>query len=292
MTKLSLAVSLCALLTPLPALANLQIDGYVSVCDGRGEPTDEFVSGVWITGFHGAVNAEDQDQSTTTDDEGYFYLDGDYNGNGQYCQREADFKCAVRFEKPGFEPTFFEDRWYNDNNNNDLRHFTHDQNLGLEICLRRRPQVETVDTDGDGIDDGADACPYLADPDQADEDGDGVGDLCDPTPDGINIWEGDRDHDGYLDGEDNCPLEPNADQADADADGTGDHCDESPWGADGDPPHDHGDEGDHPPGVDPPPAAAPEGAGEGAGYGGGIVSAAVDGLRVADAILDRLGATV
>ncbi|MBH23922.1 MAG: hypothetical protein CMH57_05580 [Myxococcales bacterium] len=28
--------------------------------------------------------------------------------------------------------------------------------------------------------------------------------------------------------------------------------------------------------------------GEGAGYGGGIVSAAVDGLRVADAILDRL----
>lgn len=32
--------------------------------------------------------------------------------------------------------------------------------------------------------------------------------------------------------------------------------------------------------------------GEGAGYGGGIVSAAVDGLRVADAILDRMGATV
>lgn len=32
--------------------------------------------------------------------------------------------------------------------------------------------------------------------------------------------------------------------------------------------------------------------GEGAGYGGGIVSAAVDGLKVADAILDRLGATV
>ena len=32
--------------------------------------------------------------------------------------------------------------------------------------------------------------------------------------------------------------------------------------------------------------------GEGAGYGGGIVSAAVDGLRVADAILDRLDATI
>ncbi len=32
--------------------------------------------------------------------------------------------------------------------------------------------------------------------------------------------------------------------------------------------------------------------GEGAGYGGGIVSAAVDGLKVAEAILDRLGATV
>lgn len=37
------------------------------------------------------------------------------------------------------------------------------------------------DEDGDGVPDGRDVCPYLAD-DQADGDGDGVGDLCDPNP--------------------------------------------------------------------------------------------------------------
>jgi len=39
------------------------------------------------------------------------------------------------------------------------------------------------DEDGDGVDDGCDVCPHIADPDQADRDGDGVGDACDPNPD-------------------------------------------------------------------------------------------------------------
>jgi len=38
------------------------------------------------------------------------------------------------------------------------------------------------DEDGDGVDDGCDVCPHLADPAQADGDGDGVGDACDPEP--------------------------------------------------------------------------------------------------------------
>jgi hypothetical protein len=39
------------------------------------------------------------------------------------------------------------------------------------------------DEDGDGVDDGCDVCPEIADPDQADRDGDGIGDACDPNPD-------------------------------------------------------------------------------------------------------------
>jgi hypothetical protein len=37
-----------------------------------------------------------------------------------------------------------------------------------------------VDTDGDGVCDGDDLCPLVADPLQQDSDGDGLGDLCDP----------------------------------------------------------------------------------------------------------------
>ncbi|MCW5892537.1 MAG: hypothetical protein KIT14_18645 [bacterium] len=37
-----------------------------------------------------------------------------------------------------------------------------------------------VDSDGDGVCDGEDVCPFVPDPAQLDTDGDGVGDLCDP----------------------------------------------------------------------------------------------------------------
>ncbi|HEY3359006.1 MAG TPA: thrombospondin type 3 repeat-containing protein [Polyangia bacterium] len=57
------------------------------------------------------------------------------------------------------------------------------------------------DVDYDGVLDGEDNCPTVANPGQADADGDGRGDACD-----------------------NCPATPNASQADADGDGVGDAC--------------------------------------------------------------------
>jgi len=71
------------------------------------------------------------------------------------------------------------------------------------------------DSDGDGIPDEYDNCPYDFNPDQTDTDGDGAGDACD----------GDDDDDGVADPEDNCPLDYNPGQADLDGDGEGDACD-------------------------------------------------------------------
>src|SRR5262249_31700008 len=60
----------------------------------------------------------------------------------------------------------------------------------------------TDDTDGDGISDGHDNCPFVPNRDQRDTDGDGRGDACD-----------------------NCPTVANPDQHDIDGNGIGDACD-------------------------------------------------------------------
>ena len=86
-----------------------------------------------------------------------------------------------------------------------------------------------ADSDGDGVIDGTDNCPAVANPDQADTDHDGTGDACDATVRGP-----DTDGDGRPDIDDNCPNVANPGQADADGDGAGDACDGTPRGPDGD----------------------------------------------------------
>jgi len=63
------------------------------------------------------------------------------------------------------------------------------------------PALVENDMDGDGVEDGRDNCPAVANVDQVDTDGDGVGDRCD-----------------------NCRDETNPTQADTDGDGLGDTC--------------------------------------------------------------------
>jgi hypothetical protein len=86
-----------------------------------------------------------------------------------------------------------------------------------------KPDACDSDDDNDGVADGSDNCPTLANADQKDSDKDGAGDACDS----------DDDNDGVPDGADNCPTVPNPDQKDTDKDGKGDVCDEGssalPW---------------------------------------------------------------
>jgi hypothetical protein len=62
-----------------------------------------------------------------------------------------------------------------------------------------------LDEDGDGVNNGADNCPFVVNADQHNEDGDKFGDACDP-----------------------CPILAAGIEADADGDGVGDNCDPHP----------------------------------------------------------------
>jgi len=85
-----------------------------------------------------------------------------------------------------------------------------------------------LDTDGDGVADSFDNCPFVVNSNQADTDlggGDGVGDACDNCPSVQNASQSDGDNDTRGDVCDNCPNTANANQANADGDSRGDVCD-------------------------------------------------------------------
>lgn len=80
-----------------------------------------------------------------------------------------------------------------------------------------------VDSDGDGLVDICDVCPY--DP-LNDVDGDLVCGDVDNCPQTYNPGQDNGDSDSQGDACDNCPLVDNEDQSDADGDGEGDVCDD------------------------------------------------------------------
>ncbi len=105
--------------------------------------------------------------------------------------------------------------------------------------------LETSDSDGDGVPDFQDLCPFVEGPDTTDPafdiDMDGIPNVCDNCPGVPNRFQidadangvgdacqDDLDGDGLIDANDNCPDIANSDQTDFDGDGVGDACDNCP----------------------------------------------------------------
>ena len=86
------------------------------------------------------------------------------------------------------------------------------------------PCPDATDSDGDGVGDGCDNCPAIANSDQADIDTDGLGDACDDCVDPDGDGFGNAGYPTATCPTDNCPGTSNPDQADTDLDGIGDAC--------------------------------------------------------------------
>lgn len=97
---------------------------------------------------------------------------------------------------------------------------------GIEKIPDTRDLSSSLDSDGDGIPNSKDNCPFVFNQDQADQGDVKCEKIC-LTPE-MPCHTKCSNPDGVGDACDNCPTEYNPDQADSDNDGVGDACDKCP----------------------------------------------------------------
>ncbi|WP_370317305.1 PHB depolymerase family esterase [Pseudoalteromonas sp.] len=180
-------------------------------------------------GNNSAVITATDDTALTSTDSISFVIDagvtGDYNlhiNEGHISWGEGYSACYLAFGTAAFTM-----REYSAGTNQCQWIADDDSTCAGPLQACKTTTEPTNDADNDGVLDGADNCPNVANADQADNDNDGIGNVCDSTPDGETS---DSDSDGVSDSLDNCPLVANSDQLDSDADGVGDACDSTPNG--------------------------------------------------------------
>lgn len=180
-------------------------------------------------GNNTAVITATDDTALTSTDSISFVIDagvtGDYNlhiNEGHISWGEGYSACYLAFGTAAFTM-----REYSAGTNQCQWIADDDSSCAGPLQACKTTTEPTNDADNDGVLDGTDNCPNVANADQADNDNDGIGNVCDSTPDGEMS---DSDSDGVSDSLDNCPLVANSDQLDSDADGVGDACDSTPNG--------------------------------------------------------------
>jgi RHS repeat-associated protein len=182
----------------------------------------------------------------------HIYIGGIIPNNGLPAEI-CDFTYSIDKNLKDLDDPLTENVFLFDENNNSILKTVAEN--GMEMNRNNVPFVTTfcgnanADSDGDGIVDSIDNCPYTFNPLQEDTEdldgdgipeGDGVGDVCDNCKKHNNPEQEDLDRDGVGDVCDNCPKVSNFDQTDSedtngngiydlgDGDGIGDVCDNCP----------------------------------------------------------------